>query len=338
MPVDARLWLGGAAGRAPSSYPACLAVKAAAEQGLDGPVLRAPARGLPGRPPRAGHDGRARWRPSAACPGSTSHRFAVDLRSNAIVEAFGADLDVAREREPAAAVLARRRAGGWRARPASRALREAALRGGRRAAPARCRRPRRRVRRLGRVATAEVAAACDLPGPRAPAELWRLASEWRVRPERGPRRRALGAGLGGREEVARVGELGAQPRAQPRVELRGAALGDPDRLAGLAQRQPLDVEEDREDLLALGQPREGGAERVLRLLAGGDVEGVVAGGAVLERVDALDELVVVGPDGDVQRPDLGPARRRRAARAAPRPSCRSRRRAPRGWGAGRGSR
>ena len=32
--------------------------------------------------------------------------------------------------------------------------------------------------------TAEVAAVCDLPGPRAPAELWRLATEWRVRPDR----------------------------------------------------------------------------------------------------------------------------------------------------------
>jgi hypothetical protein len=35
-----------------------------------------------------------------------------------------------------------------------------------------------------------VAAACDLPGPRAPAELWRLALEWRVKP-----RRAVGGEL-----------------------------------------------------------------------------------------------------------------------------------------------
>jgi predicted DsbA family dithiol-disulfide isomerase len=40
------------------------------------------------------------------------------------------------------------------------------------------------LRRFGRMTTPEVAAVCDLPGPRAPAELWRLASEWRVRPER----------------------------------------------------------------------------------------------------------------------------------------------------------
>ena len=40
------------------------------------------------------------------------------------------------------------------------------------------------LRRFGTLATAEVAAVCDLPGPRAAAELWRLAGEWRVRSER----------------------------------------------------------------------------------------------------------------------------------------------------------
>jgi hypothetical protein len=40
------------------------------------------------------------------------------------------------------------------------------------------------LRCFGSMATAEVAAVCDLPGPRAPAELWRLASEWRIKPER----------------------------------------------------------------------------------------------------------------------------------------------------------
>jgi hypothetical protein len=38
------------------------------------------------------------------------------------------------------------------------------------------------LRRFGSCATPEVAALCDLPGPRAPAELWRLALEWRIRP------------------------------------------------------------------------------------------------------------------------------------------------------------
>jgi hypothetical protein len=40
------------------------------------------------------------------------------------------------------------------------------------------------LRRFGKMATPEVAAACDLPGPRAPAELWRLATDFRARPER----------------------------------------------------------------------------------------------------------------------------------------------------------
>jgi predicted DsbA family dithiol-disulfide isomerase len=38
------------------------------------------------------------------------------------------------------------------------------------------------LQRFERMTTAEVSAVCDLPGPRAPGELWRLALEWRVRP------------------------------------------------------------------------------------------------------------------------------------------------------------
>ena len=44
--------------------------------------------------------------------------------------------------------------------------------------------PEEALRRFGRMATPEVAAVCGLPGPRAAAELWRLAEAWRVRPER----------------------------------------------------------------------------------------------------------------------------------------------------------
>jgi hypothetical protein len=40
------------------------------------------------------------------------------------------------------------------------------------------------LRSFGRMATAEVEAVCDLPGPRANAELWRLAADWRVKPVR----------------------------------------------------------------------------------------------------------------------------------------------------------
>ena len=37
------------------------------------------------------------------------------------------------------------------------------------------------LRRFGRMAAAEVEAVCELPGPRANAELWRLAADWRVK-------------------------------------------------------------------------------------------------------------------------------------------------------------
>jgi len=37
------------------------------------------------------------------------------------------------------------------------------------------------LRRFGTMATVEVQEVCDLPEPPAAAELWRLASEWRVR-------------------------------------------------------------------------------------------------------------------------------------------------------------
>ena len=40
------------------------------------------------------------------------------------------------------------------------------------------------LRRFGRMAEPEVEAVCDLAGPRARAELWRLASEWRAKPTR----------------------------------------------------------------------------------------------------------------------------------------------------------
>ena len=40
------------------------------------------------------------------------------------------------------------------------------------------------LRRYGRLATAEVEAICGLATPPAAAELWRLATEWKVKPTR----------------------------------------------------------------------------------------------------------------------------------------------------------
>ena len=63
-------------------------------------------------------------------------------------------------------------------------LREAALAAG--APPPAARAPEvlAALGRFGRMAGVEVEAVCDLPGPRANAELWRLAAEWRVKPVR----------------------------------------------------------------------------------------------------------------------------------------------------------
>jgi predicted DsbA family dithiol-disulfide isomerase len=188
MPADARPWLGGGPS---SSYPACLAVKAAAEQGMAGPVLRALREGFM-------VDGRAQDSPGRlleavrGVAGLDLARFEVDLSSNAILEAFAADLDLARGSAPRDGV---RPLPVWRVRAAGRderlpageigvaALRDAVVASGAVPAAGGLPGPEEVVRRFGRVATAEVAAACDLPGARAPAELWRLALEWRVRPE-----------------------------------------------------------------------------------------------------------------------------------------------------------
>ena len=188
MPTDPRLWL-----QAPprSSYPACLAVKAAAEQGLEGAYLRVAARGADGSPAQARHRRRARRRRAGARrPGRRALRDRP--ASNATVEAFGADLERAREaaREGEERVpLPTFRVGGDDGEPAwlygdgdPQRLRAAVLAAGARPRPL----PdvSEAVRRFGRVATVEVAAACDRPVPLAAAELWRLATEWRVRPQR----------------------------------------------------------------------------------------------------------------------------------------------------------
>ena len=197
MPVDVRLWL--APGGAPSSsYPACIAVKAAAEQGLERRYLRVLREGLLCRA-RKLDAAEAFVTEARSVPGLDLERFRIDLASHAILEAFGADLDRA-----AAVPEAGRDPATGRVRlpsvefvgedgvvhgvygPASyESLRAAAIAAG--AAPALAApslTPLEALSRFGTMATMEVAAVCDLPGPRAPAELWRLASEWRVHAER----------------------------------------------------------------------------------------------------------------------------------------------------------
>jgi putative protein-disulfide isomerase len=188
MPFDPRLWL-----EAPpaSSHPACLAVVAAGEQGpaLQAAYLRRLREGLMcGR--RKLDTSEALLAEAPAVAGLDAARLRRDLGSSATIERLGEEL------ERAAAV------GGGEALPVlvvhgadgeDRVLRgflpydawrAAALAAG--AEPAGTPAPsiEQALRRFGTLATAEVAAACGLPGVRARAELWRLALEWRVVAER----------------------------------------------------------------------------------------------------------------------------------------------------------
>ena len=195
MPIDPLLWK-----EAPirSTYPACMAVKAAAEQGPEAATryLRALREGLMCL--RRKLDTTEALVEAAREAGLDVERFRVDLGSHAIVEAFGADLEAARdvpEEARAADAVADVEGGPRVSIPAARfgdsswwfggsyeELRDAALAAG--ATPSGEGTPSvlDALRRFARMATPEVAEVCGLPGPRAHAELWRLASEWQVRP------------------------------------------------------------------------------------------------------------------------------------------------------------
>lgn len=205
-PLDPRLWTRNPIG---STFPACMAVKAAAELSDDcgARYLRALREGLMCR--RRKLDTLDALTAGAAAAGLDAGAFRTTLGSSAVVEAFGADVEEARvlvaevpEAQRGHAVVAegagRERVvfptyaftgpGGERrclfGRGSYEDLRVAATECGAvpRAGPAPS--VEEALRRFGAMTTAEVEAVCELRGPRAPAELWHLATEWRVRPER----------------------------------------------------------------------------------------------------------------------------------------------------------
>ena len=184
MPFDPRIWH-----EAPlrSTYPACMAVKAAAEQGTDaaGRYLRALREGIMCRRRRL--DAVEALVDEARRAGLDTQRFRIDLESHAIVEAFGADLEERRSKDLGLPSILFMGEGADEWREAGHAYedwRTAALAAG--AHPSGEARPDvlGALTRFGRMATPEIEAVCDLPGPRASAELWRLATEWRVKPTR----------------------------------------------------------------------------------------------------------------------------------------------------------
>jgi predicted DsbA family dithiol-disulfide isomerase len=193
MPVDPRIWWEGAPR---SSYPACIAVTAAAEQGDPGPYLRRLREGLLCRRQKLDTTD-ALLDAARAVPGLDLERLRIGLGSHGVLEAFGADLELARavppehhaegaERVKLPSLEFRGEDGavhGVYGPSEYAALREAALAAGASPVATGPLSVEEALRRWPSLSTAEVAEVCRLPGPRAPAELWQAATEWRVRPE-----------------------------------------------------------------------------------------------------------------------------------------------------------
>jgi len=200
MPCDPRVWLWNPIS---STYPACQAVRAACEQGPEAGVryLRRLREGLFCERKRLDH---AEALLAEAGPaGLDRARFEIDLRSHAITEGFGADLEEARtpgDQARAAGKVSALSSGEERfvfpsavflAADAERltvlgsqpyeAYREAALAAGAEPADDRSAEPLQALERFGRCATREIEELSGRARPLVEAELWSLAREWRVR-------------------------------------------------------------------------------------------------------------------------------------------------------------
>ena len=195
MPIDPRIYLEHPPS---SSHPAGLAVAAVSEQADPAPYLRRLREAILLERRRM-DNGPALLEAAREVGGLDLDRLRIDFGSNAIVEAFGAHLERARAVDPT-----HHEPGTGRVRLPSieftgsdgavhgvygyapyDSWQAAAIAAGAVAGEVR---PsvEEAVRQFGPLATAEVAAACDMAGPRAPAELWRLALEWRLTPRRVP--------------------------------------------------------------------------------------------------------------------------------------------------------
>ena len=162
-----------------STHPAALAVKAVAEQADPGPFLRRLREAIFLERRRVDRGDALLELAREAVDGLAVETLRIAFGSHGPVEALGADLDRAAGLPPPLVEIGDTRLDGrapyadWRA---------AALAAGAPEPPPRPA-PDAALRRFGACTTPEVAALCDLPGPRAPAELWRLALEFRVRPQ-----------------------------------------------------------------------------------------------------------------------------------------------------------
>jgi predicted DsbA family dithiol-disulfide isomerase len=200
MPHDPRIWTESPLG---STYPACQAVKAASEQGWEAGYryLRRLREGI--MCGRRKLDHLDALRAEAGPAGLDRQRFEIDVRSNAITEAFAADLDEVRDppdeargadaigetegRErvsfPSAVFVAEDGAsrGVW-GPSAPDDYRNAALDVGARRINDGPLALLAAIERFGRCATQELQVLCERPRPVVEAELWSLAREWKLKP------------------------------------------------------------------------------------------------------------------------------------------------------------
>ncbi|HKH23170.1 MAG TPA: DsbA family protein [Solirubrobacterales bacterium] len=203
MPTDPRIWKESPLS---STYPACQAVKAAAEQGweLAYRYLRRLREGIMCERRKLDHPEAL----LAAARGThlDRARFEIDLFSEAITEAFGADLDEVRDppqeaRDSGAVTVTEgrerisfpsvlfigndgSRRGVWGDARSHPSLRDAALAAGARQVNDGPLEPLEAIQRFGRCATRELELFAERPLPVLEAELWSLARDWKLKPVR----------------------------------------------------------------------------------------------------------------------------------------------------------
>ena len=185
MPIDPLLWKESPIS---STYPACIAVKAAGEQGppAQARYLRTLREGLMAF--RRKLDSLEPLVEEARRAGLDVERFRVDAASHAMLEAFGVDLELTRA-VPAGSPRSDRvpfptlRIGEqWLfGRVPYSELREAAVDAGAAVAQPDPLSVDAAFARFERLAATEVEVLCGLAGPLAWAELWRRVAEWRLR-------------------------------------------------------------------------------------------------------------------------------------------------------------
>ena len=205
MPNDPRIWTENPLD---STYPACQAAKAAAEQGEHAAYryLRTLREGIMFERRKLDHADALI--DAAGRAGIDRGRFELDLRSHAITEAFGADLEEVRNPPPEArdADAIHRsstgrerisfpsvlfiggdgsRRGVWGSDSVDPVkMRDASLAAGAERVNDGALEPLGAIQRFGRCATRELEVLTERPLPALEAELWTLARDWKLKPVR----------------------------------------------------------------------------------------------------------------------------------------------------------